>query len=1011
MSRQIDEYNVFIASPGDVSKERQIVHDVCRELNKDILVKKDNIQFKAVGWEEVIPEAGRPQEIINCLVDCCDIFVCIFHKRFGSPTGVQESGTLEEILRAYETWKVKKKPHIMLYFKEVKINSIIDRDDEQLWRVLEFKAEIDKNKMFWYDTFSDSNQFRDKFEEHMKGWIKKVAPSQKPSPGGSITFSPREKLKDEIFSNYTRFALNEHRHLPLKGFETNLRAPIEIEQVYVTMRAHIQFCDFEYTIEGKRELRDRIQREQLSDLDIKGSFKAAQKQNIKDIVILGDPGSGKTTLLKYILVMLIEGKGEEKLGLDTNMIPFFAPLRELKDPDKESFVDFIWRVCCLEKFSAARENFKTLLEHRRGIILLDGIDEVADEKTRIKTCKWIDEARKKFVNTPFVVTSRFAGYLGESRLEGSVLELSILDFTPGEVKAFLLRWFETVEIALHPGDDNEERWREKGREQALELVRDIEDSEHIGKLAVNPLMLQIIALIRRDRGTALPERRVELYNECVNVLLEKWDIARGLDTMLSARESRRLLQPLALWLHEKEGRRSAPLTEIIEQVKEPLESLGKSSVDPGQLLLNIRDRSGIFMGYSQSEYGFAHLGFQEYLAAEEIRNTNRIDLLTANYGNRWWREVTLLALALDNPSIISPFMERVVRKESFKTDITLVSDAVNDSLIKPYEPFINVLHDEDLAIEARQNAVRVLSRMGGNKAEAALKEAVKSNNIALANSAFNALEFLNAAEGIKPPEKEKAPGIIKIKKDSSEMVLIPEGSFIYGSREDDKAAYSDEKPQQTIHLPSFYMDVYPVTNRQYCEFLNQKKPNKKNLEEWIELSEKWEKEKCRISKKRDNYVIERGHEEYPIIYVSWFGAEAYARWADKRLPYEVEWEKAARGTEGLIYPWGNTFDKSLCNSSESGIDHTTMVNAYPQGKSPYGCFDMAGNVWEWCADWYDDNNDKTCRRLKGPEDGCSRVLRGGGWIHAQWGCRAASRYAPHPADRFLRCGFRLARSV
>jgi len=816
---------------------------------------------------------------------------------------------------------------------------------------------------------------------------------------------------EKIFGKYKQFALNEHRHLPLRGFETNLRAPIEIEQVYITMRANIQFYNFEYTINGMRELRDRIEHEQLSDLDIKGSFKAAQKQNIKDIVILGDPGSGKTTLLKYILVILIEGKGEERLGLDTNMIPFLAPLRELKDPDKESFVDFICRVCCLKKFPVAKKNFKNLLEHRRGIILLDGIDEVADEKTRIKTCKWIDEARKSFINTSFVVTSRFAGYLGESRLESNVLELSILDFTQAEVKAFLLRWFETVEIALHPGDNNEEKWREKGREQALGLVRDIKNSEHISKLAVNPLMLQIIALIRRDRGTALPERRVELYNECVNVLLEKWDIARGMDTMLSARESRRLLQPLALWLHEKEGRRSAPLKEIIEQVKEPLESLGKSSIDPSKLLLNIRDRSGIFMGYSQNEYGFAHLGFQEYLTAEEIRNATRIELLIENYGNRWWREVTLLALALDNPSIISPFMERIVRKDSFKTDITLVSDAVNDSLIKPYDPFINVLFDESLSIEARQNAVRVLSQMGGNKAEAALKEVVKSSNNTLANFAFSALEFLHAAEGIKPPEKEKVPGIIKIKEDSSEMVLISEGSFIYGRREDDKLAFDWEKPRQTIYLPSFYMDVYPVTNRQYCAFLNQVKPGKKDLEKWIKLSGKWRKEKCRISKKRDNYLAEHGYEEHPVIFVSWFGAEAYACWTGKRLPYEVEWEKAARGIEGLIYPWGNTFDKRLCNSDEGGIGHTTAVNAYPQGKSPYGCFDMAGNVWEWCADWFDVNNDKTGSGLKGPEAGFARVRRGGGWGYPSGRCRASFRDYRRPSTRARSLGFRLAWSL
>ncbi|MCK4761084.1 MAG: SUMF1/EgtB/PvdO family nonheme iron enzyme [Candidatus Aminicenantes bacterium] len=821
----------------------------------------------------------------------------------------------------------------------------------------------------------------------------------------------------KIFSDYKKYALNEHRFLPMKGFETNLRAPIEIEQIYVTMRAHIQFCEFDYTIEGKRELRKKIEKEQLSDLDIKGTFQAAQKQKIKDIVILGDPGSGKTTLLKYILVMLVEGRGEEKLGLDKNIIPFFAPLRKLENPEKENFVDFICRVCCVGKHAVSKEDFKNLLHRKGGIILLDGLDEVADEKTRIKICNWIDEARKEFVNTPFLITSRFAGYLGDSKLSGSVLELSILDFTPGEVKAFLVRWFETVEVALHPGDSNEERWREKGREEALQLSDDIESSPHIKKLAVNPLMLQIVALIRRDRGTALPQRRVELYNECVNVLLENWNIAKGLSVLLSARESRRLLQPLALWLHEQEERRSAPLEEIVEQLKEPLESLGKSSIDTKKLLFNIRDRSGIFLGYSESEYGFAHLGFQEYLAAEEIRNCNRIDLLIDNYGNRWWREVTLLALALDNPSIIIPFMGKALELKAFKSDITLVLDAVNDSLLKPYEPFVDALKDNDLDIEVRLNAVRVLDRMGGPKAIRALKEAVSSENIALANAAYSALESLAAAEGVEPPKKAEAPAILKIEKDDTEMVLIPEGNFIYGAREDDKKAYADEKPQQTIFLPAFYMDIYPVTNSRYCRFLNELKPENEDLEKWINLSGKYDgeygKEKCRIIRKGKDYDVERGYENYPVIYVSWFGAEAYANWCGKRLPYEVEWEKAGRGTEGSIYPWGNKFDKSLYNSEESGIRHTTPVNAYPKGKSPFGCIDMAGNVWEWCADWYEDNNDKTGpgRSLKGPDGGSARVLRGGSWILDAGRCRASYRLYVVPGDRGLDLGFRLSLSL
>ena len=820
----------------------------------------------------------------------------------------------------------------------------------------------------------------------------------------SVTLIERYKLlydliatkEDRSFKDYLQYALNEHRHLSTQGFETTLRVPIELEKVFINMHAHIHVHEHEFTLKGRDRMESSIREERLTSLDIKAAFEVADRRNVKDMVILGDPGSGKTTLLKYILVLLIEGRAPEKLGIKDHVIPLLAPLRELENPDKESFIEFIRRVCSLDEFAISNDSLNGILDNGRGIILLDGLDEVADEASRIKTCQWIDRARKRFAHTTFVITSRYAGYLGPSRLEGNVLELSIRDFTMNEVSEFLVRWFETVEVALHPlGDEN--MWKKKGRDDAAVLVKRIEGSEHLMKLAVNPLLLQIIALVHRDRGT-LPQRRVELYDECTNVLLEKWDMAKGLDVLLSAREARQILQPLALWLHEEDERRSAPLEDIKKVIEDPLDEIGKSDINPESLLLNIRDRSGIFMSYSEKEYGFTHLSFQEYLSAEEIRNRRLFNILLSNYNKRWWKEVILLCLALDNPSMIEEFMERIIPNEHFISEISLLIDALEDSIRKPSRPLIDALNNKSLVPQARYNVIRVLKEIGGDKVIEVLKEAVNNEDKKLALTAYEALESLGVAEGIKKPMVEGIPEVFITPVDSSEMVLIPAGTFLYGGREDDEQAYSDEKPQRVIDLPAFYMDTFPVTNEQFCRFLNDRIPGERDLKRWIKLEGSYNKERCRIKKKGGSYGIEKGYEVHPVIYVNWHGASEYAKWADKRLPSEQEWEKAARGADGRIYPWGEKFDKNLCNSSEGGIGGITEVNRFSKGKSPYGCYEMAGNVWEWTSSFYDDDKD-------------TYVLRGGSWDSVASKCRCAYRIRYLPLLRYLNVGFRCARTV
>ena len=215
-------------------------------------------------------------------------------------------------------------------------------------------------------------------------------------------------------------------------------------------------------------------------------------------------------------------------------------------------------------------------------------------------------------------------------------------------------------------------------------------------------------------------------------------------------------------------------------------------------------------------------------------------------------------------------------------------------------------------------------------------------------------------ERLDPPQDVRVP---------EDMVYVPPGQFIMGEEDNIRIASLKE---------GFFIDKYPVINAQFCEFLNERGDQQEGGKEWIDLKRSFEKERCRIRRGDDRFAVEPSFEDHPVIYVTWYGARAYAQWAGKRLPAEEEWEKAARGIDGRVYPWGNEFDKDKCNIDESKIGHTTPVKKYQEGRSPYGCLNMAGNVWEWTDSWYDEE-----KKLK--------VLRGGSWGHGRLVARCAPR--------------------
>jgi len=230
------------------------------------------------------------------------------------------------------------------------------------------------------------------------------------------------------------------------------------------------------------------------------------------------------------------------------------------------------------------------------------------------------------------------------------------------------------------------------------------------------------------------------------------------------------------------------------------------------------------------------------------------------------------------------------------------------------------------------------------------------------------------------------------------FMRVPAGKFLMGSPEN--TGYDDERPQHEVYLDEYWMGKTPVTNLQYQAFV--KATGFTPPEHW----------------KRT--LIPLGKEQYPVTYVSWQEAQTFCAWVSKvsgqtiRLPTEAEWEKAARGTDGRTYPWGNQKpNRQLCNYWKLFSAGTTPVGQFsPQGDSPYGCVDMVGNVWEWVTDWYvaDYYSNSPSRNPAGPNKGKYCVLRGGSWVSDVNIVRPADRGWGDPSYIFDVVGFRCALS-
>jgi len=742
------------------------------------------------------------------------------------------------------------------------------------------------------------------------------------------------------------------------------------------------------------------------------------------LVLLGDPGAGKSTFINYLALRLAQPsldahhrREQAVVGADVlraenqvealpgwtrgPLVPVRVILRDLaRSPclaghgTATALWAFVEHTLAEADLASAAPALKTRLDGR-AVLLLDGLDEVEAE-ARQRVLDAVADFALTHRRTPILVTCRVYAYQEPAWRLAGFEQATLAPFDQEHIDKFVTAWYaEVARLGLMPGAEAGER-----AARLREAVR----RPDLRVLAPNPLLLTMMALLHSSWGR-LPQDRVQLYSEIVELLLARWEQSRlGREALtrarLSPRDLRFALEEVAFAAHGQQpaGEGAADVTEPL--LREVLQGYLEGDWNrAGEVISYVRERAGLLLERKPGVYGFPHRTLQEYLAgchlSVQADFPSRAADLVRDEETRW-REPFLLAVG------------KTARAEN-RVDLALA--AVHNLCPQDFcRPPV-----DERAWRCAWLAGEALLEVGVDTL--LRREAWKAHLERVVGWLVRLLE----AGALAPVERAAAGrvlGQLGDPRDLDEAAFVPGGPFTMGSGKQDREAYDNERPQHTVEVADFWIGKYAVTNGQFARFVKAGGYDEQRY--WTEAGWAWrQSEHKRWDRQHGDRPEWWDDPEWnlpnlPVVGVTWFEALAYIRWLAEAigrpccLPGEAEWEKAARGADGRIYPWGDDeIAPERANYGETGIGRTSPAGCFPGDCSSYGCLDMAGNVLEWCSSVRAEYPYRADDGREDLERDTVRALRGGSWGTERRFARCASRFGLDPGSFGTTVGLRV----